>query len=132
MEGKKFIKKEDAYMEKNIREKLTGAGADVDQALERFLGNEAMYKKFALKFLEDENYKVLSDALERGDTQKAFAAAHTLKGVCGNLSFFSLYDAAVKLVAPLRAGNIEEDRESFPEFKSSYMEITKVLREWKE
>lgn len=118
-------------MEEKIREKLTEAGADVDQALERFLGNEALYKKYALKFSEDANYEALSTALECGDTQKAFASAHTLKGVCGNLSFISLYDAAAKLVEPLRQGNLEEARGSFPEFKKHYMEIMSVLKVWR-
>ena len=50
-------------MEIRIREKLTASGVDVDQALERFMGNEALYEKFALKFLDDGNYAVLSGEL---------------------------------------------------------------------
>ena len=74
-------------MNEALRKKLLGAGVDPDSALERFMGNEGLYLRFAGRFLEDRNYEELLKAMEKGDTKAAFAAAHTLKGVSGNLSF---------------------------------------------
>ena len=118
-------------MNAEIRDRLTAAGADPDSAIARFMGNESMYQKFALKFLDDKNYETLVNALESGDAKSAFEAAHTLKGVAGNLSFQALGEAVSELVEPLRAGDLEGAREKLPEFTRCYEEIVEILREWK-
>ena len=44
-------------MNEALRKKLLGAGVDLDSALERFMGNEGLYLRFAGRFLEDRNYE---------------------------------------------------------------------------
>ena len=56
-------------------------GSNYESVLVRF-GSEALVKRFALKFLKDPSYAELSEALEARDAERAFRAAHTLKGVC--------------------------------------------------
>lgn len=68
-------------MNEKLKEQLRQAGVDVEKAVERFMGNEDLYWKFALRFLEDKNTQMLSEALEKQDVKEAFAAAHNLKGV---------------------------------------------------
>ena len=68
------------------RAALEAAGIDVASALERMMGSEALLERLLGKFPEDKNLPVLREALESGDPGRAAAAAHTLKGVCGNLS----------------------------------------------
>lgn len=68
------------------RTRLEEAGIDVGEALERMLGSEALLERLLGKFPADPNFAALGEALAEGDAQRAVAAAHTLKGVCANLS----------------------------------------------
>ena len=61
----------------------------------------------------------------------AFAAAHTLKGVSGNLSFNRLYGRVAAVVEPLRCGDLEAARKLLPELSGAFEEIRAVLEELK-
>ena len=56
------------------RERLAAAGVDVEDALARFLGSEAMLERFWGKFLEDQNYARLEEAVRNQDWTAALAA----------------------------------------------------------
>lgn len=55
------------------------------------LRKEERIEKFVLLFLKDRSFQTFRQAMDQGDTEEAFRAVHTLKGVCMNLSFDSLY-----------------------------------------
>ena len=118
-------------MDALIKEKLYRAGIETDSAIERFMGNEALYERFALGFTEDRNYETLLKAMEAGDTKTAFTAAHTLKGVCGNLSFTGLLRAVADIVEPLRAGKLETAKAVLPQLTEQYEKTTEALKERK-
>ena len=61
-----------------------------------------LIEKFIGKFLEDDSYQTLCDAINTGDRAAAFRAAHTLKGVSANLSFTRLKESAGELTELLR------------------------------
>ena len=42
-------------MDEKFRKQLEENGADVDTTVKRFMGNEAIYMKFIMKFLDDDN-----------------------------------------------------------------------------
>ena len=67
-------------------EKLRAWGANVDEAMERCLNNEAFYLRLVDKALEDPSFDRLKDAVGTGDLDKGFEAAHALKGVLANLA----------------------------------------------
>ena len=67
-------------------EKLRAWGADVDEAMERCLNNEAFYLRLVDKALQDPNFDRLKDAVGAGNLDKGFEAAHALKGVMANLA----------------------------------------------
>ena len=71
---------------KEVYEKI---GGDYDDVVRRLMG-EKLVRKFLLKFLDDKSYADLERTLSEGDYKEAFRAAHTLKGVCQNLSLTSL------------------------------------------
>ena len=71
-------------MEEAAKRRLEAAGIDVDDALGRFLQNEALMMKFLGRFPADTSFSRLQEAMERGDAAQAFEAAHTLKGVAGS------------------------------------------------
>ena len=60
------------------------------------LHSEALIQRFTLKFLEDQSYLQLKQTLENKNYEDAFRSAHTLKGVCHNLSFDRLYEVSDK------------------------------------
>ena len=91
-------------MEEAAKRRLEAAGIDVDDALGRFLQNEALMMKFLGRFPADTSFPGCREAMARGDAAQAFEAAHTLKGVAGNLSLKRLYEALTPMVEELRAG----------------------------
>ena len=66
------------------------------------LPNDGLIKRFITKFLDDSSYSELCRALEGGQREEAFRAAHTLKGVCANLCFDQLGASASKVTELLR------------------------------
>lgn len=84
-------------------EKLNGFGADTDEGISRCCGSEALYIKLVNMIPNESNFEVLKDALERNDLDKAFEAAHALKGVLGNLSLTPMYNKSVEITELLRA-----------------------------
>lgn len=94
-------------------------GADYQNVLERF-SSEALVKKFALKFLDDNSYANLKEALEAGNIEDAFRAAHTLKGVCLNLGFDNLYKVSSAITEILRAGTFTGTKEAFEKVEEQY------------
>ena len=90
------------------KEILTAAGIQADEALERLMGSEALLERFLKKFLQDKSYEELVSAIEGQELERAFRAAHTLKGVCGNLSMTSLFSLFTAQVEALRRGDMDE------------------------
>ena len=84
-----------------IQECYQQFGGDFDEVKKR-LPSESLIKKFIAKFLDDRSFPDLQTALEEGSRESAFRAAHTLKGVCGNLSLSKLMNSASKLTELLR------------------------------
>ena len=66
------------------------------------LPSPRLVEKFAAKFLEDQSFETLCKEMEAGCRQEAFRSAHTLKGVCANLSFTRLLEAVSRLTEVLR------------------------------
>ena len=84
-----------------MRECYEAIGGNYEDVLGR-LNSEALIRKFTLKFLEDQSYLQLKQALKDKNYEDAFRSAHTLKGVCQNLSFDRLYEVSYKLTELLR------------------------------
>jgi HPt (histidine-containing phosphotransfer) domain-containing protein len=84
-----------------MRECYEAIGGNYKAVLGR-LHSEALIRRFTLKFLEDQSYLQLKQALENKNYEDAFRSAHTLKGVCQNLSFDHLYEVSNELTELLR------------------------------
>ena len=84
-----------------VRECYEAIGGNYEDVLGR-LQNEALIRKFTLKFLDDQSYLQLKQALENKNYEDAFRSAHTLKGISQNLSFDRLYEVSNELTELLR------------------------------
>ena len=74
----------------DIKECYKEMGADYEDVLRR-MGSDSLVERFTLRFLDDKSYQMIKDGIAAGDAETAFRGAHTLKGVCLNLGFSSLY-----------------------------------------
>ena len=115
-------------MEQSVREALCAGGVNVDEALERFMGSEALMLRFLKKFLDDVNYDKLVQAVEAGDREGALTASHTLKGVCGNLSLMPLHDLLSAQVGLLRAGDWDGATALMPQLTQAYDQAAAAIR----
>ncbi len=79
-----------------VKECYDAMGADYEDVFARLRKDERI-QKFLLKVMNDKSYDLLCSSLESRDMAEAFRAAHTLKGVCQNLSLTPLYKSAAVL-----------------------------------
>lgn len=110
----------------DIRECYEALHGDFDQACARLM-NERMVTRFVLKFPSDPSMQQLRDAVAAGDNERAFKAAHTLKGVAGNLSFIALYQAASHLTEQLRPLSEQADQALLAVLEREYQRATDAI-----
>ena len=88
-----------------VKECYSQMGGDYNNVLSRFY-DEAMIKRLLGRFIDHTSFRALEQAMTEGDTQAAFNAAHTLRGVCQSLSFTQLCGTLDSITEALRGGNI--------------------------
>ncbi len=76
-------------------------GGNYQDVISRLRTNERV-ARFLLKVVDDGSYKLLCESVEAGNVEDAFRAAHTLKGVCMNLSITRFAESATALTEALR------------------------------
>lgn len=108
---------------------MTEGGINVEEAVERFMGKEALFVRFLTKFPDDVNYEKLEKAIEAGNAQEALNASHTLKGVCGNLSMSDLYRLFSEQTRLFRAEDWDGAVSMMPEIKASYEKAVAAIQE---
>lgn len=114
-------------MTEQFKEQLKQAGVNVAGAMNRFMNNEKLYEKFLRKFPADQSYSSIFQALEANDMPEAFRAAHTLKGVAGNLGFDNLLTYVVPLTAALHQDEPEAPEDMLAGTKEEYEKICAVI-----
>lgn len=110
---------------KEFYEKL---GENYNNVLGRF-GSDATVTKFVLKFSNDLTYKNLLEAVQKGNAEEAFRMAHTLKGLCINLGFGTLYNASFDLTEDLRDRKLANYEENLERVKQAYAELTAIIKD---
>lgn len=94
-------------------EDLRGLGVNVDEGLERLMGNPALYKRMLGSFTKMMKNPSSQPDFMSGDIADNIEKAHTIKGVTGNLSITPLYQAYSDIVRLLRENRVEEAKEVF-------------------
>lgn len=82
-------------------------GGDYADALERLRKPERI-EKYLVKF-RGQSLAPLEEAVAGGNAEEAFLQAHTLKGICANLSLTRLANSASDLTENLRARTMDAD-----------------------
>lgn len=110
-----------------LQECYQAMGGGYEEVLGR-LRSEKLIQKFVLKFLADPSYENLHQALNDGNGEEAFRAAHTLKGVSQNLSFTHLYEASHDLAEALRDGKTLTDDQLVQRVDEAYSQAASAIR----
>ncbi len=115
-------------MDEKFRKQLEENGADVNGTIQRFMGNEALYLKFLMRFLDDTSYDAIMENLANKDYTAVFNSAHTLKGVAANLGLNPVSDAAAKISDSLKNKPVEEvDEAQIAEFADRLGEVNRLF-----
>lgn len=110
-----------------LQECYTAMGSDYADALGR-LRSERLVQKFVLKFLDDGSYNLLMQSMEAQNYGEAFRAAHTIKGVCQNLSLSRLLASSSALSEALRNGYTPEADPLLSQVQEDYRQTTDAIR----
>ena len=104
---------------------LIDNGLDYQGIMNRFMHNDKLYLNILFMLPSDDNLQKLKSAIEVQDYETAFNAAHTLKGVAGNLGLVYLEQTISSIVEPLRRGELCYDYLTL--CQSVEMELTRVF-----
>lgn len=92
-------------------EELKELGVDIDEALRRLGGNEALYTKLLGSFVKMAGQYEVDPEFDASDVTPVIEKTHALKGTAGNLSLTPLYKGYTEIVDLLRAGQPEIARD---------------------
>ncbi|MGN0941119.1 MAG: histidine kinase [Selenomonadaceae bacterium] len=77
---------------------------NAEDGIERFMGNEPLYRKYLEDFLYDASFVEFCTGVEMDDMAMADKALHTLMGTSSNLSLERLFHATNKAAQGIFAG----------------------------
>lgn len=109
-----------------LQECYAAMEGNYDEVVSR-LRKDTIIQKFVVKFLDDKSFGELKEAVEAGDAEAAFRAAHTLKGVTQNLSLAKLFSYTNQLTDLLRGGQIDTDL--FQKVEESYHQTIEAIKQ---
>lgn len=78
-------------------------GANTEEGIGRCMGDEGFYMMLVSSFLGDTRLDQLEKALKDNDLDKAFEAAHVLKGMASNLSLDPITGPVTEMTEMLRS-----------------------------
>ncbi|MCH5252968.1 MAG: Hpt domain-containing protein [Lachnospiraceae bacterium] len=96
-----------------LLEELKTLGADIDEGLERMMGNVSLYERMLGKFLDVMKDSTVADGFEKEDYEALIHETHTIKGTTGNLSLTPLYEAYSEIVRLLREEQMEQAKKIY-------------------
>ncbi|MBO6129855.1 MAG: Hpt domain-containing protein [Pseudobutyrivibrio sp.] len=84
-------------------EVLRQFGANVDEGLERCMGDGDFYLELIPDALVESYYKSIEDLILSNDYHQAFEVAHSLKGILSNLALTPILEPVSEITEGLRA-----------------------------
>ncbi len=105
-----------------VKEFYNAIGGNYDDVMSRLRTDERVIK-FLGKVAADGSFALLEKSLAERNMEEAFRAAHTMKGICLNLSLTALFESAAKITEALRGRTDYGDDlvPMFEELKTEYV-----------
>lgn len=93
-----------------LLEELEDLGVDVNDGVERLMGNTSLYMKMLGMFARMMDNSAVDPDFSDDNCNEMIEKAHAIKGAAGNLSITPVYEAYTEIVNLLRAGKPEQAR----------------------
>ncbi len=98
----------------NLIDELRGLGVDVEEGVERVMGDHSLYEMMLGMFIESVNSsQVRVEDFEKESLEGLIDRIHMLKGVTGNLAMTPLFARYTEVLGKLRSGQPEEAKAGF-------------------
>lgn len=95
----------------SLLEELKTLGVNVDEAMDRLMGNTSLYEKMLGKFADMIKKADIDPDFDSNDYAEIIEKTHSIKDASGNLSLTPIYEAYTKIVNLLRSGQPEQAKE---------------------
>lgn len=110
-------------------DELKGMGLDVDEGLDRVLGDASLYEMMLGMFVDSvRDNSVQAEDFDKEDLDGLIKQIHTLKGVTGNLALTPLYNGYNQALALLRAGKPKEARAEYEKLAPVQADILDCIK----
>ncbi len=103
---------------------LGGDYADVSARLR----SDRLVRKFVLKYLDDRSFELLCTSMAEKNYEEAFRAAHTIKGLCQNLSCTRLLASSSRMSDALRHGWTPEADTLLEQVREDHLAVTAAIQ----
>ena len=108
----------------NLMEELKNFGVDVDEGLERVMGDSSLYEMMLGMFVTTVQDNPVSAAdYDAADLDELIKRVHMLKGVTGNLALTPLFNGYNQSLILLRAGKAADAKAEFERMQPVLAEI---------
>ncbi len=115
---------------RNFKEKFVLAGNDLEALCERTGGDEDLIEQLMQMFLADTSWEEMCSSIEAGECEKAFRAAHSLKGSSGMLGLSGLFEVMKVITDMLRNGDLDGAETVFEKTKAEYENTVSVIKDF--
>jgi len=88
----------------NLLDELKKNGVNIDEGLERMMGNSGLYQKLLIKLSKMIKESSISPDFDENNYSDIIEKVHTIKGAVGNLAVTPLYKAYSEMLVLLREG----------------------------
>jgi len=109
-------------------QELKEYGADTEGAIDRFVGDKELYVQCVDMFLSDDKFYQLEVGFEKKDYTHLFEAAHSLKGVSGNLGLTPFYKTICDFVELLRNKQYDNLVDEYKKVLNKKAELVSCLK----
>lgn len=112
----------------SLLDELRTLGVNVEEGLDRFMGNAALYERMLKKFPDMIEKTVINSEFGAEDVGELIEKTHTIKGVTGNLSLTPLYEAYTRVVDLLRGGEVSQAESIYRDVLATEAKIVACIR----
>lgn len=103
-------------------------GCKIDTALNRLVNDEELFLDCIRIFAQEDGFEKLETHITNQEYSEAFATAHTLKGVAGNLSLMPLYDSISAVVEALRNKDYQGLENMYSKVMGHFESFKKIVK----
>lgn len=118
---------------KEFCQDMQTVGMNVPEMVEHFMDSEQMFLKYLYKFFDaaDNVMLELTTAAEKEDYQNMLFAAHSLKGLAGNIGLNGVFLPAKKMVDDIRADDHSDCGSDFNKIQENYYRASAIVKKYK-